>query len=160
MASGGPPSEISPGKQGLLKMDISANDKDHLCFACGQRNPIGLKLAFRFEEEKAKAEFTPGPYHQSWNGIFHGGLLALCLDEAFGYVLYFQGIKGMTAKMEMRIRQTIRTGQKIFITGEIKKKTRKVIETYARAVLEDGTLAAEGSALMFITDQEFPANPS
>ena len=102
-----------------------------------------------------KAEFIPGAYHQSWNGVFHGGLLALCLDEAFGYVLYFQGIKGMTAKMEMRIRQTIRTGQKIRITGEVKRKTRKLVETYAKAELEDGTLAAEATASMYVTTQEF-----
>jgi acyl-coenzyme A thioesterase PaaI-like protein len=138
-----------------FKMEIAARDKYNLCFACGQGNPIGLKLTFRFEDGKAKAEFIPGPYHQSWNGIFHGGLLALCLDEAFGYVLYFQGIKGMTAKMEMRIRKTIRTGQKIFLTGEVKKRTRKLIETYARAELEDGTLAGEATASMYVTDQEF-----
>ena len=136
-------------------MEIAARDKYNLCFACGQANPIGLKLVFRFEDEKAKAEFIPGTYHQSWNGVFHGGLLALCLDEAFGYVLYFQGIKAMTAKMEMRIRQTIRTGQKIRITGEVKKKTRKLVETYAKAELEDGTLAAEATASMYVTNQEF-----
>ena len=136
-------------------MEIANRDNYNLCFACGQGNPIGLKLAFRLEDGKAKAEFIPGPYHQSWNGVFHGGLLAVCLDEAFGYVLHFQGIKGLTAKMEMRIRKTIRTGQKILLTGEVKKKTRKFIETYARAELEDGTLAAEASAFMYVTDQDF-----
>ncbi|MBI5968480.1 MAG: PaaI family thioesterase [Deltaproteobacteria bacterium] len=137
-------------------MEIAYQDKYNLCFACGQENPIGLKLVFRFQDGKAKADFTPGPHHQSWNGIFHGGLLALCLDEAFGYVLYFQGIKGMTAKMEMRIRQTIRTGQRILLTAEVKKKTRKLVETCAKAELEDGTLAAEATASMYITNQEFP----
>jgi acyl-coenzyme A thioesterase PaaI-like protein len=136
-------------------MEIAAANQYNLCFACSQSNPHGLKLVFRFEEGKAKAEFIPGAYHQSWNGVFHGGLLALCLDEAFGYVLYFQGIKGMTAKMEMRVRQTIRIGQKIFLTGEVKKKTRKLVETYAKAELEDGTLAAEATASMYVTDREF-----
>ncbi len=136
-------------------METADRDKYGLCFACGKQNPIGLKLDFRWEDGKAKAEFIPSPYHQSWNGVFHGGLLALCLDEAFGYVLFFQGIKGMTARMEMRIRHTIRTGQKIHLTGEVKKKTRKVIETYARAELDDGTLAAEATASMFVTHQDF-----
>jgi acyl-coenzyme A thioesterase PaaI-like protein len=136
-------------------MEKLDRDKYGLCFACGKENPIGLRLEFRWEEGKAKAEFTPGPYHQSWNGIFHGGLLALCLDEAFGYVLYFQGIKGMTAKMDVRIRRTIRIGQKISIVGEVRRKTRKLVETYARAELEDGTLAAEATASMYVTDQDF-----
>ena len=136
-------------------MDIAARDKYNLCFACGRDNPVGLKLEFRFEEGKSKAEFVPGKYHQSWNGVFHGGLLAVCLDEAFGYVLYLQGIKGMTAKMEMRIRKTVRTGQKILLIGEIKRKTRKLVETYAKAEFEDGTLAAEATATMYLTDQDF-----
>jgi acyl-coenzyme A thioesterase PaaI-like protein len=136
-------------------MEIAAKDSYDFCFACSPNNPIGLKLVFRYEEEKAKAEFIPGLYHQSWNGVFHGGLLALCLDEACGYVLYFQGIKGLTAKMEMRVRQTIRTGQKIFLSAEVKKKTRKLVETYAKAELEDGTLAAEATASMYVTDREF-----
>jgi acyl-coenzyme A thioesterase PaaI-like protein len=133
----------------------NADQKDYrYCFACGRDNPIGLKLAFRFEEGKAKAEFTPGPYHQSWNTIFHGGLLALCLDEAFGYVLAFRGIKGLTAKMEVRLRRPVHIGQKIFITGELKKQTRKLIETYAKAELRDGSLAAEATAVMYVTGQE------
>jgi len=136
-------------------MENEEPDKYGFCFACGKQNPIGLKLDFRFEEGKAKAEFIPGLYHQSWNGVFHGGLLALCLDEAFGYVLYFQGIKGMTAKMEMRIRKTVSTGQKILLTGEVRRKTRKLIETYAKAEFEDGTLAAEATATMHITDRDF-----
>ena len=135
-------------------MDKLEVDRNNLCFACGLANPIGLKLAFQYEGGKAKAEFIPGPYHQSWDGVFHGGLLALCLDEAFGYALYFRGIKGMTAKMEMRIRRTIRPGEKILLTGEIRKQTRKIIETYATAELEDGTLAAEGSASMFVIEEK------
>jgi acyl-coenzyme A thioesterase PaaI-like protein len=152
IAQGGTPASVR-GKDN--NMEIADQNQYNLCFACGRSNPIGLKLVFRLEEEKAKAEFIPGLYHQSWNGVFHGGLLALCLDEASGYVLYFQGIKGMTAKMEMRVRQTIRTGQKIFLTGEVKKKTRKLVETYAKAELEDGTLAAEATASMYVTDREF-----
>ncbi|MBI4495413.1 MAG: PaaI family thioesterase [Deltaproteobacteria bacterium] len=136
-------------------MEIAARDKTDMCFGCGRDNPIGLKLDFRLEEGKAKAEFTPGFTHQSWKGIFHGGLLALCLDEAFGYVLYLQGLKGLTAKMDLRIRRTIRTGEKIFLTAEISRRRRKIIETQARAELEDGTLAAEASALMVLTSQDF-----
>jgi len=136
-------------------MEIAARDKYKLCFACGVDNPIGLKLLFRFEDGKAKAQFTPGPYHQSWNGVFHGGLLALCLDEAFGYVLYFQGIKAVTARMDIRLRKTVPIGQTIFITGEIRKMTRKLVETYATAELEDGTLAAESTATMYVAEPDF-----
>jgi acyl-coenzyme A thioesterase PaaI-like protein len=138
----------------IRNMEKNEGNRNDLCFACGPANPIGLKLIFRYEDGKARSEFIPGPYHQSWDGVFHGGLLALCLDEAFGYALFFLGIKGMTAKMDLRIRRTVRPGEKIFLTGEIRRKTRKIIETYAKAELEDGTLAAEGTASMFVIEEK------
>ena len=138
----------------MIRMEKIEVNRNNLCFACGPANPIGLKMVFRYEDGKAKADFTTGPYHQSWDGVFHGGLLALCLDEAGGYALYFQGIKAMTARMEMRIRKTVRPGEKIRLTGEIRKKTRKIIETYAKVELEDGTLAAEGTATMFVVEEK------
>jgi acyl-coenzyme A thioesterase PaaI-like protein len=57
--------------------------------------------------------------------------------------------------MEMRIRKTVQTGQKILLTGEVKRKTRKIIETFAKAEFEDGTLAAEATATMYVTDRDF-----
>jgi acyl-coenzyme A thioesterase PaaI-like protein len=49
----------------------------------------------------------------------------------------------------------VQTGQKILLTGEVKRKTRKLVETYAKAEFEDGTLAAEATATMYVTDQDF-----
>jgi len=56
-----------------------------------QRNPLP-EVGFRFEEEKAKAEFTPGLTIKVGMASFTGAL-ALCLDEAFGYVLYSRGLR-------------------------------------------------------------------
>ena len=106
----------------MEKIEVNRNN---LCFACGPDNPIGLKIVFRYEDGKAKAEFTPGPYHQSWDGVFHGGLLALCLDEAGGYAVYFQGIKALTARMDMRLRKTIRPGKRFISPGKSGKKTAR-----------------------------------
>jgi len=55
----------------------------------------------------------------------------------------------------MRIRKTVQTGQRILLTGEVRRKTRKLIETYAKAEFEDGTLAAEATATMYVTEQDF-----
>jgi len=34
-----------------------------MCFACGQQNPIGLKIHFDFDGEVCTAEFTPNENH-------------------------------------------------------------------------------------------------
>ncbi|GAI55712.1 unnamed protein product, partial [marine sediment metagenome] len=38
-------------------------------FACGEDNPIGLKLKPVYDGEKVRAEFTPGEYHQGWDNV-------------------------------------------------------------------------------------------
>ena len=45
------------------------------CFACGQDNPIGLKLKFSWDGKTARAEFTPTELHQGWQGVLHGGII-------------------------------------------------------------------------------------
>lgn len=137
-------------------MEESAKDKDNVCFACGRDNPIGLKLHFRLEGARAVAEFTPGPWHQSWSGVFHGGLMATLLDEAVGYALYLRGIRALTAKFEMRLRRTVSTGQKLRVWAEITRHTRKVVDTRMGAELEDGTVVAEGTATTWVLKREVP----
>lgn len=140
-------------------MELSARDKDNICFACGQDNPIGLKIDFRLEGERAVAEFTPGHWHQSWNGVFHGGLLATILDEAMGYVLYFRGIKALTARFEMRLRKPVNTGQTLRIWAEITRHTRKIIDCRMWAELLDGTPIAEASATTWVLRRDEPVAP-
>ncbi len=131
-------------------MEVSARDKENVCFACGQDNPIGLKLDFRSDGERAVAEFTPGHWHQSWTGVFHGGLMATLLDEALGYVLYFRGIKALTAKFEMRLRRVVNTGETIRVWAEITRHTRKIVDARMGAELLDGTQVAEATATTWV----------
>ncbi|TMJ13562.1 MAG: PaaI family thioesterase, partial [Bacillati bacterium ANGP1] len=42
------------------------------CFACGQDNPIGLRLRFTTEGDAVRAEFTPGVQYQGYDGVLHG----------------------------------------------------------------------------------------
>ena len=130
--------------------EIASLTKDGTCFGCGERNPVGLKLAFREEGERSRAEFTSEQMHASWAGIFHGGLMVTALDEAIGWVMYYQGIGGMTAKMEVRFRQPVHIGQRLHITGEIVRRSRKLVNARATAQFDDGSIAAEMDATMFV----------
>ena len=58
-----------------MKLDV-----DDMCFACGRKNPIGLKLQFHFDGDDYVTTFEVRPEHQGWAGIVHGGLLATALD--------------------------------------------------------------------------------
>ena len=80
----------------------------------------------------------------------HGGIIAALLDEAMSYASLFAGLDTVTAKMEMRIRCPIPIGEPLSITGNIAKKTRKLVEAKAAISLKDGTIAAEAISTQFV----------
>lgn len=135
------------------ELDLRSAKGYTMCFACGEENPIGLKVRFRKEGELVKAEFTPGEFHQGWPGIVHGGIIETLLDEAMCYAPFFQGMYCVTAKMEVRIRQPVLVGQRLLISSTMTRKTRKLIEARANITLEDGTPVAEGKATVYVVNE-------
>lgn len=122
------------------------------CFGCGQENPIGLRLVFQRNGERAEAEFTTSELHQGWHGVVHGGIIFSLLDEAMAYAAHFQGVNCLTAKTEIRFKHHALVGEPLLISATTTKKTRKLVETQAEVTLKDGTLVAEGKALLWVVD--------
>ena len=58
-----------------------------MCFVCGKDNPIGLKLRFDWDGKTARAEFTPTELYQGWQGVVHGGIIAVMLDEVAAWAI-------------------------------------------------------------------------
>jgi uncharacterized protein (TIGR00369 family) len=132
------------------KVSVNIEKEFDMCFACGQKNPIGLKLKFVREGKVAKAEFTPNKFHQGWAGVVHGGIIACLLDEAMSYATLFAGVNSLTAKMQTRFRRPLQIGEPLTITASLIKKTRKLVEAKAGIRLKDGTLVADSTATMFV----------
>ena len=132
---------------------ISVDDSDYSrCFACGQDNPIGLKLSFQRDGRTARAEFTPGDAYQGWPGLVHGGIIFCLLDEAMAYAGLFEGVTCVTAKMQARLSHPAATNEPLIITSSVTKKTRKLIETRAVVASKDGVVIAEGTATQFVVN--------
>jgi uncharacterized protein (TIGR00369 family) len=136
------------------KVSIDVDKEFDMCFACGQANPIGLKLKFTWDGKLAKAEFTPGKLHQGWSGVIHGGIISCILDEAMSYAALFEGITSLTAKMQTRFRRPLQIGESLTITARIAKKTSRLVETEAEMHLQDGTTVADSTATMFVIGQK------
>ncbi len=118
---------------------------DGFCFVCGPKNPIGLKLDFSFDGKTIKAEFTPKKEHQGYFNIVHGGIIATLLDEAMVKLAIAMDMPAVTAQMDLRLRKALNVGEKITISAEILKETRKTLDAYAKAVTSDGILAADAT---------------
>lgn len=121
-----------------------------LCFGCGKKNPIGLKLKFEWDGKAVKGEFTPSKFHQGWKDVIHGGILTTALDEAMGYATFFENIPCVTAIMQIRLRRPALIGQRLLITALVTKRARRLVETEAKMTTVDGTVVAEAKASQLI----------
>ena len=105
----------------------------------------------RFENTGSEAvcEFElPGRY-QSWQGMAHGGMVALMLDEAVGWAGWHSGHPGVTAKLEVRYRLPLELGERVRVVGRVDRVRRTLV--YASADIQrlrDGARVADATATL------------
>lgn len=119
------------------------------CFVCGDKNTIGLKVAFFYENGKAKARYTPSREFEGYKDICHGGILSALLDEVMIYSIKAKGIVTMTVQIEVKFRRPAKIGETLFLEGQITEDKGKIIQTEGKIFLEDGTIVAESKGKFF-----------
>lgn len=135
--------------------DLVKQPNSQKCFVCGMENPIGLKLFFYEDGEgRVRATFTPRDEHQGYPGVLHGGIAAAVLDEVLGRVAVGRGVWLMTARLEMRYRQTIPLGQQLTVVGEVVRETHRLMEASGELRLADGSVAATATATFLPVPEE------
>lgn len=131
---------------------------DHACFGCGERNPIGLRVAFYRRGESIEAMFTARPEHEGYIGLVHGGILATVLDEAMSWAVIATTKRLMvTVRMELAYRHRVCVGQPLVVRGCVEEDRGRLVR--ARAELReavDGRLLveAQGTFLRAPAEQE------
>ncbi|MDO8682890.1 MAG: PaaI family thioesterase [Armatimonadota bacterium] len=131
-----------------MRESILELSDDGGCFGCGKKNPIGLKLDFELRDGEYITEFTPGPEHQGFINITHGGILATLADEAMAKLVWIKGFKALTAEMSIKFKRPAETGKPLTIIGTIEKVEGKLIFCKAEIRKPDGTVVAEATAKM------------
>ena len=114
------------------------------CFACGPANPIGLRLRFELEgDDGIRAEFTPGPQYQGYEGVLHGGIVAAALDDAMANLFHLRGRETVTARLEIRYRREAPIGQRLVVTARTTGERGRFFTAEATLALPDVTCLAE-----------------
>ncbi len=121
---------------------------DGNCFVCGEKNPAGLKLKFKLDREKRFLQtiFVPGPTHQGWDGIVHGGIISTLLDEVMAKLVYELGYPAVTASLEVRFKRPAPILEPLRVHGEIAEESKRLIRAKASISMEDGTVLATGTS--------------
>ena len=128
-------------------------EDDGFCFACGQNNPIGLKLKFVEIAGRYVAKCVMDKNYQSFNGVLHGGIITTLLDEAMGGYLFHLKQPAYTGKLEVRYRRPTPTGEQLTVSGWIAGRKRNVVEMRSEIAMSDGTITAEATAKMVVMEK-------
>ena len=142
------PLEIGPA--------VQLDPKTSKCYVCGPDNPAGLHVAFHAHgAHGARANYTVRPEHCGWPRILHGGVTFALMDEALAWACYFQGLYGVTARVESRFRQPLHVGMNLTILGWTTERRRRLVSARAEIRLDtdDGPVVAEADATMYLPEE-------
>jgi acyl-coenzyme A thioesterase PaaI-like protein len=137
---------------------LSVVRSDHACFGCGDDNPIGLHLRFTPDGEGVKASFVPGPEHQGFDGVVHGGIISAILDEAMAWATAHVGVWAVTGELRVRFRKPLSIGAPTTVTARVSGSRGRLVTTAAELQLDqDRSPIAIASATFIKVDAEIEA---
>jgi uncharacterized protein (TIGR00369 family) len=116
---------------------------DHNCFACGDKNPIGMKLHIELGEGEATTSWTPARDYVGWEDKVHGGLLATLLDEVMAWAPSSYDSWAVTAEMNIRYRSPANPGETLSARGWVDQRRRRIYHVRGEVHGQDGRLVAE-----------------
>ena len=81
------------------------------CLACRPASRGGLGLRFEVAPDGAvSARFECASHYQGYPDRLHGGVVATLLDAAMTHCLFSRGVRGVTARLNIRYRHPVDVG--------------------------------------------------
>ena len=141
-------------------MELNDTTDYQLCFACGKRNPYGLHMHFRQEQESIVCDFTPRAEHQGFPGVIHGGIVASVLDEALNRTSMLGNPPAwtMTGRLEVRYRRNVPFGHVLRVRAKLTtQRGRLLTATGVITLAEDESVVlaeAQGTFMALTTGMQ------
>ena len=124
-----------------------AQNIDNYCFACGEKNPVGLHLKFEKVDEKIFAKKILAREYEGYEGAAHGGIVATMLDEAMcAFIKYFYNEQAMTGRLEIRYKHPTPIEQELTICAWKESQRQNIITMKSTVTTIDGVITAEATA--------------
>jgi acyl-coenzyme A thioesterase PaaI-like protein len=129
-------------------MDLNDTTDYQNCFACGQRNPYGLRMFFRLDNNTIVSDFMPREEHQGFPGVIHGGIIAAVLDEALNRtsMLTEHPTWSMTSRLEVRYRRYVPYGPLLRVRATLNSQRSRMVQASGKLTLaeDEHVVFAEG----------------
>jgi acyl-coenzyme A thioesterase PaaI-like protein len=93
------------------------------------------------------ASFIPGPEHQGFYDVVHGGIISSVLDEAMAWAVAHAGVWAVTGEMRVRFRQQLKIGDLTTVVARVSGTRGRLVTATAELRLgRDHALIATGFA--------------
>ena len=114
------------------------------CFGCSTTNPHGLHLRLWYSEQGCFTKCTIPDFLCGIDGIVHGGILALLIDEVAEWtIIAHLGRFGMTRNISIQYFKPARTNTEIVVESQIIGGDDKNVVQQSTIHRADGTLVAK-----------------
>ncbi|ADU97031.1 PaaI family thioesterase [Thermovibrio ammonificans] len=134
-------------------MDGRELRRDNYCFVCGPENPKGMHLKFEKRPDGVYARFSLPKYYQGYDGVIHGGIITLLLDEAMAYLQTYHE-RFLTGRLTVRFHKPLLVGEEVEVRAWIEKERGRTKVTKAVMEKTSGEKVAEAEALMFVVREK------
>ncbi|CAH1544210.1 PaaI family thioesterase [Vibrio rotiferianus] len=112
----------------------------HYCAVCSKGNPYSLGVEYQTQDKSSVvASFIVNEHHQGYSGLLHGGIATCLVDGAMTHCLLANGVKALTAQLEMRFHAPIEVSEELRVTASIVKETRGIFHLVACLEVGDET---------------------
>lgn len=132
-------------------------EKDsYTCFGCAPKNPIGLQMEFYKDGNDILSYWTPDKYHNGWEGILHGGVVASLMDEAGAWVLFTQiGTSGVTTDMQIKYLKPVKIPEgRIVVRACLHTLHHRIAKVKTRILNKDKNVCAHAEIRYYCFPEE------
>jgi hypothetical protein len=100
-------------------------ENNDYCFACGTKNPLGLRLVFFTATAPNGArllctQVMPSPHWQGFAGVLHGGLQSTIIDDLMSNHLFrLERVWSATAELKLRFKRPVPLDQELLFASRL-----------------------------------------
>ncbi|MDX1382419.1 MAG: PaaI family thioesterase [Thermoanaerobaculia bacterium] len=125
------------------------------CFVCGDRNPHGLRLRFRWDGAWVHTRLSVPEQFRGFTDRVHGGVVSALLDEVMGWATVREGGRfSYTGELRVRFRSPVPAGEEIVVRGRVVRHTRRLDFTEAEVRDGDDRLLASADGKFVLLDAD------
>jgi len=131
------------------------------CFGCSTVNSYSLRLRFYLSKNGCYTKCSIPDYLGGIDGVVHGGMIALLLDEVSQWTMIARiGKMGFTREISVRFLKAVPTNTEIVVEARIDAQDEK--ETVLRSTIhsKDNDLLAEGESRWIMAHPSITAKVS